>query len=726
VFNSEQGIEVQAMVNSDLSVTNNATKTVNSGFKFSLLTLIASCVFLLFIFMGLSSGIQERLYQLQYWLNAPLLDDQHVGLSDAIKMESNPCNTEVPSTNTKKTNTQHRTSEEDSDLFDDLLAIEPAESISLTSPCSPPKDAVESINHTQQASFNLLESITDILQLSSIWLSGHQAEMLAIFIAIALVSATHLNKHISIRTHQANTFVLIIQTITSLIVIHALVSYIYILWQRHLSLYDALPYVFLLSGFLTNLVILFNQIFRTASSSSKAHSFTLKGLLFQTPLYCWMILIPTIFSTERTSVQLSLLIGNMFELPQIYLQIALYIWLGLLLQKSLLIHQLIHRVLTLPLNNAGLILTLVALMAFPTALTGASGILILAFGALIYAALSQRLMRKQLALAITALTGSTGVVLTPSLLVVAIAFMNRSVTTTELFFWGGLVFLTTLGVLCLVLLWINRYFPDTGLRQHTSINPPEQAPTLLIYFSVISTIILFAYGLLGLSFNEFTAPYLLIILIVSILWFEKIYAKNIARKTELFDASAAQSTHQTLPHKLYDALHESIPHSGAILMIMLGSFTLASTSFEPNALNFQWINEITDLSKLLLLLCILVIIGMILEPFGALALVSLTLAPLAYEYGLNPIHFWMITIVAFELGYVTPPVAINHLLTNQQLPEGVIDQANNQAKQSSKGRPAFQSFYLQHERLLVPIIVMAITLLIVTFAPLIWQRFFDI
>ena len=35
----------------------------------------------------------------------------------------------------------------------------------------------------------------------------------------------------------------------------------------------------------------------------------------------------------------------------------------------------------------------------------------------------------------------------------------------------------------------------------------------------------------------------------------------------------------------------------------------------------------------------------------------------AFQAGIDPLHFWMFALLSFELGYLTPPVALNHLLT---------------------------------------------------------------
>ena len=95
------------------------------------------------------------------------------------------------------------------------------------------------------------------------------------------------------------------------------------------------------------------------------------------------------------------------------------------------------------------------------------------------------------------------------------------------------------------------------------------------------------------------------------------------------------------------------------------------------------------------------------DPFGAVILVSATVAPIAYANGINPIHFWMIVLAAFELGYLSPPVALNQLLTRQVVGEAVMDAADAEVKD--------RTFYYRYERWILPVVVMFASLLIVTY-----------
>ena len=85
-----------------------------------------------------------------------------------------------------------------------------------------------------------------------------------------------------------------------------------------------------------------------------------------------------------------------------------------------------------------------------------------------------------------------------------------------------------------------------------------------------------------------------------------------------------------------------------------------------------------------------------------------TIAQIAFDNGIAPLHFWMITLVAFELGYLSPPVALNHLLTRQ-----VVGEAEVESAKLKEG-----SFFRRYEKFLLPIAVMLTALLLVSYVPL--------
>ena len=75
--------------------------------------------------------------------------------------------------------------------------------------------------------------------------------------------------------------------------------------------------------------------------------------------------------------------------------------------------------------------------------------------------------------------------------------------------------------------------------------------------------------------------------------------------------------------------------------------------------------------------------------------------------GIHPVHFWMIVLTAFELGYLSPPVALNQLLTRQVVGEKEMEDADEEVRN--------ESFYYRYERWILPLLVMVPALLIVVY-----------
>ena len=361
-------------------------------------------------------------------------------------------------------------------------------------------------------------------------------------------------------------------------------------------------------------------------------------------------------------------------------------------------------------------------ISVPTAYTGASGIFVIAVGGLIYNELRRAGARRQLALASTAMSGSLGVVLRPCLLVVIVAALNNEVTTDQLFGWGSKVFFLTMALFTGMALLTsqskhNLNMPDNVLSDFFKGLKP------LIPYVLIITVTLVAYGyFLDAYLDEFSAPFILPVLLFLVLIYERITQEKGILKRENLNIDYVE---ERLEHSLEDlrkgndslektireATTETTGHIGALLMLMGLSVSLGGVieraelmSYFPMMFESVWV-------AMLAIMLVLVVIGMIMDPYGAVILVSATIAGIAYKNGINPVHFWMVTLVAFELGYLSPPVALNHLLTRQVVGEEEFRLAAEETKD--------QSFWYRHERILLPLVTMAIALVLVAFVPLI-------
>jgi TRAP-type C4-dicarboxylate transport system permease large subunit len=100
---------------------------------------------------------------------------------------------------------------------------------------------------------------------------------------------------------------------------------------------------------------------------------------------------------------------------------------------------------------------------------------------------------------------------------------------------------------------------------------------------------------------------------------------------------------------------------------------------------------------------------MAMDALGAVILVSGTVAPIAYANGIDPVHFWMMALVGFELGYLHPPVGLNILLARQVA--GPDAQLENFPE---------ATFFKRYEHFIVPCLVVGAALFVVAFVPFLW------
>jgi TRAP-type C4-dicarboxylate transport system permease large subunit len=124
-------------------------------------------------------------------------------------------------------------------------------------------------------------------------------------------------------------------------------------------------------------------------------------------------------------------------------------------------------------------------------------------------------------------------------------------------------------------------------------------------------------------------------------------------------------------------------------------------SLVPESFGSTWVT-------MAVLVVIMVLVGMTMDALGAVVLVSVTVARIAYANDIDPVHFWMMVLCAFELGYLTPPVALNHLLARQVIGEpSHVEVVDPQ-----------EGFFAQYEHVVLPMMIMGTALVLVAFVPL--------
>jgi TRAP-type C4-dicarboxylate transport system permease large subunit/ketosteroid isomerase-like protein len=343
--------------------------------------------------------------------------------------------------------------------------------------------------------------------------------------------------------------------------------------------------------------------------------------------------------------------------------------------------------------------------AVPTAYTGASGVFVIAAGAIVYKEVLAVGARRHFALAATAMSGSLGVVLRPCLLIVVIAALNKEVTTSELYGWGLFVFILTSTVFMIIALLKAEGRVTERAKAKEAL--PQSLRALVPVSPYILIMLLVVYGyeyLLDTKLDEFTAPVMLPVIMLFVIIFDKLRGGP----TKVGgDTQADKKKNEGLEMAVRSATTETIGHIGALIMLMALSISVGGMIERSGIMEVVPAEMGSVWMALTIFMLLMIFIGMVMDPFGAVILVSATVAPIAYSNGIHPVHFWMIVITAFELGYLSPPVALNQLLARQVVGEAEMDKAAEETKE--------KAFYYRYERWLLPVYTLMVGLLIVTY-----------
>ena len=369
------------------------------------------------------------------------------------------------------------------------------------------------------------------------------------------------------------------------------------------------------------------------------------------PLFA-VIAVSAMWGYMREDIDLSALAIEIFgiaEMP-ILLAIPLFTFAGYLLSEGGAPSRLV-RVTQALLGwvPGGLAVIALVACAFFTAFTGASGVTIIALGALLYPALKEAGYPEHFNLGLVTTSGSLGLLFAPSLPLILYGIVAR-VPVDDLFLAGILPGILMVAILSGWSFWVNR-----DLRVPISAFDWREARDALwaARWEIPLPVIVLG-GIYGGVFavSEAAAVTAAWVMIVELL---------ILREVSL----------QRLP----GVMRESMMLVGGILLIL--GVSLASTNYMIDAGVPQKLFAIVDslvsgqASFLLLLLVFLLILGAILDIFSAIVLVVPLILPVAERYGIDPVHLGIVFLAAMQLGYLTPPVGLNLFIASYRFEKSI-------------------------------------------------------
>ena len=124
-------------------------------------------------------------------------------------------------------------------------------------------------------------------------------------------------------------------------------------------------------------------------------------------------------------------------------------------------------------------------------------------------------------------------------------------------------------------------------------------------------------------------------------------------------------------------IRESMLLVGGILIILgvaMGMTNYLVDARVPMKL-FEWVSQYisSKIMFLVLLNIFLLIVGCLMDIFSATIVVVPLITPIAYKYGVNPVHLGIIFLTNLEIGYLTPPVGLNLFISSFRFGRSIIE-----------------------------------------------------
>ncbi|MGD8908323.1 MAG: TRAP transporter large permease subunit [Chromatiales bacterium] len=380
--------------------------------------------------------------------------------------------------------------------------------------------------------------------------------------------------------------------------------------------------------------------------------------LFGAPLFA-IIGAGALWGFYQSEIDLSVVAIEFFRLAEmpVLLAIPLFTFAGYLLSESNAPHRLVR--LTQALLGwmpGGLAFVSLVACALFTAFTGASGVTIVALGALLYPALKEAGYRDNFSLGLVTTSGSLGLLFAPALPLILYAVVAQQlgiggpISVEKMFLAGILPGLLMLTILIGWSYWSSRHVALASFCRSEAWTALKEAAWELPLPLIVLGGVYSGY----FAISEAAAVTALYVLIVEVL---------IHREISL--------------RRLPSVMREAMLLVGGILIIL--GLSLASTNYlidqEVPSRLFTWLHEWVSnpLTFLILLNIFLLILGTMLDIFSALMLMVPLLLPVAIQYGIHPVHLGIIFLANMQIGYFTPPVGINLFIASYRFDRPVTE-----------------------------------------------------
>lgn len=278
-----------------------------------------------------------------------------------------------------------------------------------------------------------------------------------------------------------------------------------------------------------------------------------------------------------------------------------------------------------------------------TAFTGASGVTIIALGGLIFPLLRRQGYPEDFSLGLITTTGSLGLMFPPSLPIILYALVGK-ISIDKLFAAAavpGLMLLLALSIYAFIVAKREKVQPIPFSWKALRDAARAAAWEIPLPLVVIGGI----YG------GYFTASEAAAVMAFYVMIAEILIYKDVPWS------------------KLPAIARESMILVGAILIVLGCALGLTSYMIDADIPGriFAFLHEhVKSPWGFLALLNVFLLIVNMVEIFSAIVIVVPIIAPVATQYGIDPVHLGALFLLNLEIGYMTPPLGLNLFLSSRR------------------------------------------------------------
>jgi len=299
----------------------------------------------------------------------------------------------------------------------------------------------------------------------------------------------------------------------------------------------------------------------------------------------------------------------------------------------------------------GFAIVALAVCAFFTAFTGASGVTIIALGGLLYPAMIKERYPEKFSLGLLTSSGSLGLLFPPSLPIIIFGVVAE--TSINQLFVAGMV----PGLLLILLLSIYSTF--MGIRSDVVKEKISLWQIMKTTFDAKWELFIPAIVVVGIYGGYVTLGEMATLIVIYAFIIEVVIHREIKIRT--------------LPL----IMNQSMVLVGGILIILGSSMALTNYMIDAQVPMFileEMQKLITSKWAFLIGLNIfLLLVGCIMDIYSALLVVVPLILPIAVGYGIHPVHLGIIFLTNLEIGYSTPPVGMNLFISCFRFKKHVIE-----------------------------------------------------